>query len=257
MSNPKKLKPTRWALIFVLVVIGSICIISVFAVLDSLLTGKAKLDAYGYTWLIFAVFNLVLFLLRKDLISLSFLLINVTIAGSYLTDYKGILIITPLVFLYLFYFYLLFVNHKLNSNYRQLLELAANPVKKIDDGFTSRPMVTGKLTFEDDEVRAFSRFLKKHFIAFPYFENEAVIFTIKDHRRFWFGRPNELKDSYVAFNFDGNIAVNISRKDYLKYKQEYSFNELCGSLGNLFKNFFELYRQGQPQRIQEMLAMEG
>jgi len=257
MSSSNKLKPPKWGLIFALIVIGSLFVISLFAVLDSLLGEQEKLNAYGYTWLAFAAFNLFLFLIRKDLVSLSFLLINLTIASSYLSDYKGIFIIIPLIILYLFYFYLLYVNHRLNANYRQLLELAAHPVEDTDDGFTSRPLPAGKITLSTEELSAFARFLKKHYIAFPCAEKDNVIFTIKDHRRFWFGRPDELKDSYVAIDLKGNMTVNISRKDYQKYREEYSFEGLCLSLGTVFKRFFEFFHLGQAQKILEILSEEN
>ncbi|UCF64827.1 MAG: hypothetical protein JSW33_03050, partial [bacterium] len=174
--------------------------------------------------------------------------------SSYLSDYKGIFIIIPLIILYLFYFYLLYANHRLNTNYRQLLELAAHPVEGINNGFTSRPFPAGKLILKKEELFLFARFVKKHYIAVPYVEKNTLLFTIKDHRRFWFGRPDELMDSYVAIDFQGNMTVNISRKDYQKYRKEYSFDKLCVSLGSLFGRFLEFIRQGQKQKILELLA---
>ena len=65
---------------------------------------------------------------------------------------------------------------------------------------------------------------------------------------------DELVDSYVAFNYDGTVAVNIARKDYQKYKEEYTFDELCHALGDLFRRFLEYYRDGKEEKILEELS---
>jgi hypothetical protein len=254
VTNSSKLKPVKWGLVFSLILIGSVICISIFAVLDAKLSEQSRLDAYGYTWLAFAVFNLILWIIRKDLISLMFLLINLTLAVSYLSDYKGIFIIFPLLLFYSFYAYLVYINYRLNANYRQLLELAARPIENTSDGFTQRPFPAGKMNPDSEKLFEFARFLSRNLIAYPYIEQSGISFAVKDHRQFWFGRPNEKKDTYVFFNLNGNVVVNIARKDYQKYKDEYTFDELCQSLGNLFNQFYEYYRKGQNQHILAMLA---
>jgi len=59
MKNSTKLKPIKWGLIVVLIMLGSVFCISLFALVDSFLAGQSKLTAYGLIWLGFAVFNLV------------------------------------------------------------------------------------------------------------------------------------------------------------------------------------------------------
>jgi len=161
MKNSPKLKPIKWGLIVVLIMLGSVFCISLFALVDSFLAGQSKLTAYGLIWLGFAVFNLVLWIIRKDPISLSFILINLTLAVSYLSDYKGIFIIVPLIITYLFYFYLIYVNYKIGSHYRKILELTAQPVKNTTDGFTPRPFPVGRISFSKEEIVRFAKFLKK------------------------------------------------------------------------------------------------
>ncbi|MFQ5722265.1 MAG: hypothetical protein ACE5GI_07215 [Candidatus Aminicenantales bacterium] len=146
MSNSSKLKPIKWGLILVLIMLGSIFCISIFALVDSFLSGQSKLTAYGLIWLGFTVFNLVIWIIRKDLVSLSFILINLTLAVSYLSDYKEVFIIIPLIIMYSFYFYIVYVNYKVGSRYRKILELAAQPVKNKTDGFTSRPFPVGQIS---------------------------------------------------------------------------------------------------------------
>ena len=45
------------------------------------------------------------------------------------------------------------------------------------------------------------------------------------------------------------MTVIISRKDYLGYKEELSFDQLCENLGKLFIKFMEYYRKGEADRI--------
>ncbi|MBD3287249.1 hypothetical protein GF337_00460 [candidate division KSB1 bacterium] len=244
-----KLRPIKWGLIFSLILILSILVISLIAVYDAFLDEQSRLDAYGYTWLAFAVFNFSLWIFRKDLVSLSFLLINLIMAVSYLSDYKGVFISAPLILLFSGYLYVIYINHKFSSHYRRLLELAARPVNSVNDGFTPRPFPAGNLPLNKEKLFDFTNFLKKNYIAFPYIDEDGVVLAIKDHRRFWFGRPSERRDSYISINYNGQIAVNIAKKDYQKYKEEYSFDELCQSLANLFKRFYEYYRSGNESRI--------
>ena len=92
-------------------------------------------------------------------------------------------------------------------------------------------------------------FLKKHFIAFPYSDKDGIMLALTDHSKFWFGRPNGLKDTYISFNLDGKVSVNIAQKDYQKFNEEFTFNHLCSSLGNLFIEFLELHRKGKSSKI--------
>jgi len=61
------------------------------------------------------------------------------------------------------------------------------------------------------------------------------------------------KDTYVTFDFNGNVSVNIAKKDYQKYKEEFTFDQLCSSLGNLFIEFLELYLKGKSREIIDKL----
>jgi hypothetical protein len=50
-------------------------------------------------------------------------------------------------------------------------------------------------------------------------------------------------------DFEGNVAVNISKEYYLDFKDNLSFDQLCESMGSLLINFFKYYRDGQEIRI--------
>jgi hypothetical protein len=58
-----------------------------------------------------------------------------------------------------------------------------------------------------------------------------------------------MNDTWVAIDYDGNITVNITEEDYLLFKMDLDFDQLCQSLGGLFGEFLELSKQGQESRI--------
>jgi len=53
----------------------------------------------------------------------------------------------------------------------------------------------------------------------------------------------------VAIDYEGNISVNITQEDYLLFKQDLDFDQLCQSLGNVFVEFLEYSKSGQETRI--------
>ena len=64
------------------------------------------------------------------------------------------------------------------------------------------------------------------------------------------GMPTDFsKFSYIAFDFNGDIFVNVGKNDYLKYKDQLTFDQLCESLGQLFIEFLELFKKGEGVRI--------
>jgi hypothetical protein len=136
---------------------------------------------------------------------------------------------------------------KLKWRREEILELAARPVEDSLDGFTSRPYPSGKAQYSPAEIAGFSRFLLRHLMAVPYVEAERVVYAIT-------GRPIEHmlgirrrydRDSWVAFDGQGNVTVSICKNDYMHYQDEYTFDRLCQSLAALFIEFLDLYRQGK------------
>jgi hypothetical protein len=41
---------------------------------------------------------------------------------------------------------------------------------------------------------------------------------------------NYHEKTWVAINYNGNVSVNFSKKDYLEYWEDLAFDELCKSL---------------------------
>lgn len=64
-----------------------------------------------------------------------------------------------------------------------------------------------------------------------------------------YGRIASLIIGILTLALDGSISVFISKKDYEKYRERLTFDELCASLGEVFKRFFALHRAGGQDQI--------
>jgi len=143
---------------------------------------------------------------------------------------------------------------KMKWRSREMLELAALPVKEIKNGLTSRPMQAGQLNYSPEELRSFASFIRKKLIAIPVKEHNRIIFVINIPMGRLLAFSGKYTDrTWVAFDHDGNITVNISQTDYFMYKDLLSFDKLCQSLGELFIKFMEQYRNGEGNRVIEHL----
>ncbi|MBN2414746.1 hypothetical protein JXO52_02840 [bacterium] len=161
------------------------------------------------------------------------------------TGYR--IVILPVVALY---FYLIFAK-KTGWKYRNVLELAARPVTGVQDGFTGRPRPAGNARFTPEAIRGFGNYLAKHLIAFPYRTDTgtALVLSRSELMDMMFLRRNFDRDSYVFFADDGSVSVHIAKPEYEKYREEYTFSELCDSLAALFLRFLDLYVDGRQQEI--------
>jgi hypothetical protein len=140
---------------------------------------------------------------------------------------------------------------RINWRYREVLELAAKPVDELADGFTSRPFPAGRAGYTKEEILGFSDFLIKNVIAYPFIEEDRVVLVVPENMFTYMLllKRGYKKDTYVAFDFRGNVSVHIAKKDYQKYVEEFTFDRLCSSLGNLFIGFLDLYKKGNGEKI--------
>jgi len=142
---------------------------------------------------------------------------------------------------------------KLKWRGREILELAAAPVETTVDGYTARPHPVGQVTYSKPEILEFAAFAVRHLMVMPYLEkNRVVLVPVRMGKEFgilYKLNYNYTNETWIAFDFDGKVAVNISREDYLEYQDEFAFDQLCESLGNLFIEFLELYQKGNGSRI--------
>jgi hypothetical protein len=140
---------------------------------------------------------------------------------------------------------------------RDILELAAAPVDELGDGFTERPYPSGKADYSWDEILGFAKFCGRHMVSLPYIESEMVYLVPvrmgKEYGHLWNVSRNISKDTWVCFDSEGNVTVNISRDDYYLYRDDLSFDQLCDSLAGVYIDFLDLYRRDLTVRIIDRL----
>jgi len=144
---------------------------------------------------------------------------------------------------------------------REILELAAAPVEETGNGYTPRPLASGKTDYTKEQIMEFAQFARRNLIAVSYIGKDKVVFVpVMMGREFGYilGLKSDYIDqTWVSFDFDGNVSVNISHRDYLEYKEALSFDQLCASLGNLLIDFIETYQRGEGVRIIHMMDEVG
>jgi hypothetical protein len=169
--------------------------------------------------------------------------------------FTGILVFDTLLI------YVALITKKVKWRGREIFELAAEPVEDTGDGYTPRPRPVGKIEFTQQEILDFARFIASHLVAIAYVNHKKVTFTpvkmgdeFKQFLRLY--RLNQ-EASWINFDFDGDVSVHISHKDYLDYREPLAFDKLCQSLGQLFVHFFELHQRGEGIRIIDRLDAVG
>jgi hypothetical protein len=134
----------------------------------------------------------------------------------------------------------------------EVFELAAEPVEETGNGYTARLRPIGKVEFTRPELLAFARFYARNLIAVAYLSpRQAVLVPVRMGQEYtYLFRGGAYPEStWISFDFDGDVAVHISQKDYLNYREPLAFDKLCESLGRLFIEFAEQHRNGEGVRI--------
>ena len=147
------------------------------------------------------------------------------------------------------------ITRKVKWRREEILELAALPIDECQNGFTGRPHPTGTAEYSEREIENFARFMLRHLMAVPYREKNRLVLALTGHYidHILNIRNDYSEDSWVAFDDNGNISVSIIKNDYLQYKDELTFDQLCLSLGDLFKEWLELFKNGEEIRIIKQL----
>ncbi|MBU8921701.1 MAG: hypothetical protein KOO63_07755 [Bacteroidales bacterium] len=149
------------------------------------------------------------------------------------------------------------VTKKVKWRGRELLELAADPVDRLGNGFTERPRPSGSVEYSRNEISGFADFCGRHLIVLPHRESDRIYFVIirmgKEFFHLWNPGRDISRDSWVCFDFEGKVSVNISRDDYYEYRDDLEFDKLCASLGDLFVEFLEMHTSRQETRIIDRL----
>ena len=172
-----------------------------------------------------------------------------------------ILFLMFLILFFLVWIIILFLTKKLKWRGREVLEMAAGPVEDAGGGYTTRPLPAGKTEFSDRQIIQFAGFARRNLIAVPYTGKDKVVFVpVVTGREFPFimGLKGDYTDeTWIAFDLNGEVSVNISHRDYLNYNEELSFDQLCESLGNLFIEFMDMFRRGEGTRIIDRMNNVG
>ena len=258
MNYPSKLKPPIFFILTAILIIGAGIVILIFSEMGILSSDAFKI----YQVILFAhasFENTVLFARTRNygLIPAILLHLNLgTINFIYLFTNEFIVLAPFSVLLFLLVIITLYnyFTKKVSYRHRKVFELAARPVEKTTDGFTPRPYPVGEVHFKKEVITDFAKFLTKNLIAMSYFEKDKIYLVI-DQNEWTYARilkPNFKNQTYVSVDYSGKISVNIAKKDYKKYKEEYAFDELCESLGNLFKSFLEYFKDGKQDKIIKM-----
>lgn len=166
-----------------------------------------------------------------------------------------------LILFFLVWLAILLFTKKIKWRGREILEIAAEPVEDTGSGYTTRPMPAGKTDYTRKQIIQFAQFVRRHLIAVPYIGKEKLVFVpVISGREFPFivGLKRDYTDeTWIAFDFNGNVTVNISHRDYLNYNETLSFNQLCESLGNTFVEFMELFLRGEGSRVVDRMNNVG
>lgn len=259
MYYKRKLKPDinfSWA------ILPPLFIIFLFAFAVTFFGIHAGLVVLFVSFLTYSVFSLAVYFRTRNNAFLAAMLMQICFAFFFATVPEGILPFPEKKMAWFIYFCALVVGiwiiylaatKKSKWKGREIFELASQPVELSADGFTERPRPAGKAEYTFNELKGFAEFLRRNLIAMPYAEDNSIVLVpvkMGDEFIFMFNPEKfRLERSWISFDFTGNVIVNISKKDYLDFRDEVSFDQLCENLGRLFINFMEYYKKGEAERI--------
>ena len=168
---------------------------------------------------------------------------------------EGYIINILLIVLFIVFYWPTFSGaEKFEANARRLFKLAGELLHDTSDGFTERPYSAGSAKYIPEDLMGFVRFINGKFIAKSFQKGDSMYLGFSLGRSLVVAEsPEEV--SYIKFDQDGNITVSISAFDYRQYRKSFSFDQLCASVGDIFKRFLEYYKDGNEARIIAELKM--
>jgi hypothetical protein len=142
----------------------------------------------------------------------------------------------------------LYGHEKFEANARRLFKLAASVITQTSDGFTERPFSAGRISSSREEISEFVRFLNGKYIARAFFiENNIYLAFSLNKSVLVATHPEEV--SHIIINNEDVMSIIITEADYRQYRETYNFDQLCASVGDVFKQFLEYYKSGNESRI--------
>lgn len=254
MKQATKLKPIHWGRIIVIITLGTVLFTSVYVFIQTAMAERTVNVLCGIMHLGVTAVCMFAWIKEKRVHIFPIMLLNLMLALNYFADDQMpmpivIIIVCSIILL----IYMFFVFLKYTARYRRILELAARPVDDAQNGFTQRPYPSGKAVYSKGEIFGFAEFLKSRLIAIPFVESNGITLAFPED---WLGRLYDMHGSYlddtrVIFQFNGQVSAHITEKDYKKYQEELTFDQLCSSLGNMFIEFMELFKNGEGECILE------
>lgn len=261
MFTIRKMKPGQIYMI-ILVPLGLLMVSFFFSIFFDM---AGFFIPIGIFFWVLAAYNFILFLrtqYNKILVMVAFFFDAGVLAFSAIYLNRGGDRSLSIMFLFATLFFLVWMinltlNKKLKFRGRDILELAAQPVEGADNGFTGRPFPVGKTEFDSRQILDFSEFVRQNLFAIPYVGNDRVVFVQimpEQEVSYVLGLKSDYQDkTWVSFEFDGNVTVNICRQDFYNFVEMLSFEQLNESLGNLWIEFIEMYRRGDSKQIIDRL----
>jgi len=138
--------------------------------------------------------------------------------------------------------------YELQMNAKKLFKMAVDFNKENSSGYHDRPYLSGQAEYTNEEIIGFARYLHGKRLAFTDIQSDKVVISFS-MRTSPITKPNQNEISYLTFDFAGIVMVYISRKDYNKYKNSRSIDQLCESMGKLFKRFLDYYQNRNEERF--------
>ena len=142
-----------------------------------------------------------------------------------------------------------FYNHeRYEINSRRLFRLASERIFKTDNGYTERPYSGRKVDCTRNELLGFIRFLQGNYIVRPFYYESYVCLSFSMNKSLVIIHEGS-EVSHVMIGYDGTVAVRVSEKDYMDYRERLSFDQLCASIADIFTRFLDYYKKGLESRI--------
>jgi len=136
-----------------------------------------------------------------------------------------------------------------------ILKSAALKVTSTEDGFTARPWAAGKFDVNMEEFNKFAQYMSRK----GYFQT-----TSKSGKTYLLlGMPDMLSlmntktllsnTTYLAFDDNAEVHVNVAESDYRLFKNELTFDAFCNSLVALIMTYFKLYQNDDEAAIKSAM----
>jgi len=258
MSSSRKFKPAFKISGFIPLAI----ILVIFAFATAYVGISAGLVVMVLAFALYALFSIIAYWKTRNIGYFAAFLFQALMAAYFLTVPRGMLPIGTKEQAWFFYFcglivgvWLVYLTVTGKGKWKgsNVFELSARQVNDTINGFTERPRPAGQVNYTKSELFGFAEFMKRNLIAIPYIENGSIVLVpvkMGEEYPFILNMAGDYRYySWISFDFEGNVSASISKKDYLGFTEELSFDQLCDSMGKLFIEFLEYYKRNEKERI--------